>query len=234
MGMACFTLLISTCTKDDKNAISTFTSHVDLTGSTLAAHQAATVLRFSTNNGVTYDASAVLKVGEKYKVKVFDRTMDDYITSEYYSFDWSGSNPKPADATSEAPEFTLGADNKLSGVVIDKHCAFDPSSWTGAWGGDEVGACCAGTDPNTITQDTSNPNKFIMNNFWGDHVNAYIIFSPSTTAFDQVVTLPEQTTSEAGVASGSGTYDQCRGTFTIATTYKIGGSTYSWQYNFHR
>jgi hypothetical protein len=155
----------------------------------------------------------------------------------FYTLDWSLSNPPPNDAASETPEFTLQSPSAISVKVIDVHCDYTASSWTGVWKGDEVGTCCTGKDKNILTQDASNPNKLIMDNFWGDGVNAYIIFSPSTAStsyWNQIVTLPDQTTSEGGKASGTGTYDQCRGTFTINTTYVLGGKTYNFKYNFHR
>ncbi len=230
--VATFTLLFFTC-KSDEDKLVTLNSHIDLTGSSIEDDQAHTEMLFSTDGGTTWQSFGTLKAGTKYKVKLNDTNLG-LLTSDVYAFDWSESSPKPSDATSDTPEFTMATDNKVFVKVSDKHCPFDPSSWTGDWGGDEVGACCGGTDANTITQDSVDPNKFIMDNFWGDHVDAYIIFTPSTTPYDQVVELPEQITSENGTASGIGTYDQCQGTFSINTSYTIGGSTYEWVYNFHR
>lgn len=116
-------------------------------------------------------------------------------------------------------------------AVQPTYCAYSASSWLGAWTGH---ISYPEDDANTITVDPSNPNKFWMDNFWGDHVSAYIILTPSTNIFDQILTMPTQTTSEGGVGFGSGTYDQCAGKFTFNATYNIGGTVYKWTYNFHR
>ncbi len=122
---------------------------------------------------------------------------------------------------------------KLTYTVTD-YCSYNADQWKGTWGGDEVGACCGGTDTNVFTQDATNKNKFTMDNFWGDGVDAYVIFSPSTKPDEQIVTIPTQPTSEGGIASGVGTYNSCLETFTINTTYKLGGTTYVFLYIFHR
>ena len=228
-----FSLLFSTCSKDDPAR--TFTSQVDLRGTSVAADQINTFLLFSTDNGKTFVRAPLLQVGQSFQVKIMDNTAGIPLNAaNFFSADWSSSDPAPDNATSDTPQFTFSTTTKLSAKVVDLHCPFKSASWIGKWGGDEVGACCSGTDKNNIRVDASNPNKFIMDNFWGDGVDAYFLMKTSTTAYDQVVTIPTQTTSEGGVASGTGTYDQCRGTFTINTTYVIGGDTYNWQYNFHR
>lgn len=230
--MVCITLLLGMCTKTDKD-VYTFTSTVDLTGSTLSTDALNTVLVFSTDNGKTFEQfPTALQVGTKYQVALKNMTLGRNLTDpKVYAVDWSASNPKPNNPTSTTPEFTLSGSNSIKAILT---CPYNAATWTGVWGGDEVGACCGGTDKNNIIQDTSNPNKFIMDNFWGDHVSAYVIFSPSTDPNKQIVTMPTQTTADPGVASGTGTYDQCRGTFTINTTYVAFGGTYNWQYNFHR
>jgi hypothetical protein len=245
IAMAMIALLLVTCTKSDTNGVY-FAANIDLKSSSLPADadRASTNFYFSTDNGVTFTDAANLKVGQKYQVKVKANgcvsgckyaSPGEFLTkASFYSLDWSLSDPKPNSATADAPEFTLQSANTLSVKIVDVLCNYSAASWKGVWKGDEVGACCGGMDLNNITQDPSNPNKFIMDNFWGDGVNAYILLSPSTTYWDQIVTLPSQTTSEGGKASGTGTYDQCRGTFTINTTYVIGGKSYNWQYNFHR
>ncbi len=247
------TLLFATCTKLETISVNTniFGTAVDLSGSTLSADQLTSVVYFSTDNGATFVQYPVLQNGQKFMARVFDTklkggaglflrntisTKADSLTGmPFFTMDWSGSVPAPTSGgTTDTPEFTFNGANSITTKVTNTYCAFNPSSWTGVWGGDEVGACCGGTDKNNITQDSSNPNKFWMDNFWGDHVPAYIIFTPSTNFHDQVVTLPKQTTADPGVASGTGTYDQCSQTFTINTTYVAFGGTYVWQYNFHR
>ncbi|HMI68261.1 MAG TPA: hypothetical protein VK517_19605 [Cyclobacteriaceae bacterium] len=226
-------LLLVTCTKSDKNGVF-FAATIDLRNSSIAADRTQTSLYFSLDDGATFTDAQTLPVGQKYRVKVVDAKIKA-IFKPVYAVDWSASNPQPSDASSQTPEFTMQSSNTLSAIITgDPYCAFVPTVWTGAWGGDEVGSCCGGTDANILTQDATDPNKLIMDNFWGDHVDAYILFSASTPNGDQIVTIPEQTTSEGGTASGTGTYSQCYGTFTINTTYVLGASTYNWQYNFHR
>ena len=131
-------------------------------------------------------------------------------------------------------EFTAQESTSISLTITDHFCGFDLTAWAGTWKGDEVGKCCSGTDTNVFTQDSSNPNKFTMNNYWGDGVDVYIIFADATKVSQQTIIMPEQTTSEGGVASGTGIYDYCRGTFTVNTVYKIDGGTYAFAYNFHK
>ena len=227
------TSLLATCTKSDKNGVF-FAATIDLKNSSIAADRTQTSLYFSLDDGATFADAQNLQVGQKYRVRVVDAKINAAF-KPIYEVDWSASNPAPSDPSSQTPEFTMQSSNTLSAIITgEPYCAFIPASWTGAWGGDEVGSCCGGTDANTLTQDATDPNKLIMDNFWGDHVDAYILFSASTPNGDQIVTIPEQTTSEGGTASGTGTYSQCYGTFTINTTYVLGASTYNWQYNFHR
>ena len=234
-----FTLLMMTCTKDKDKVFSTLTSHVDLTESTLAADQASTALVFSTDGGTTYQNFANIKAGEKFKVQILDRNLGHNLkANDFYAFDWSASNPKPNDAASDSPEFTMSSgDNKLLVSVLDAHCPFVPSDFTGTWDSEEVpvpGGCnCSSTETQHIIQDSANPNKLIMDNFFGDGVGnatVYMIFSVSTTAKDQTIEVPEQVTEEGGTATGTGTYDQCRGTFTLHVHY----DQYEWIYIFTR
>jgi hypothetical protein len=234
-----FTLLMVTCTKNKDLVFATFTSRVDLTGSTLVNDQASTALLLSTDGGTTYQNFANITAGQKYMVQILDRNLGHNLkANDFYAFDWSASNPKPTDATSDSPEFTMSSgDNKLLVTVLDAHCAFVPSGFTGTWSSKEVpvpGGCnCSSTEPQHIIQDSANPNKLIMDNFFGDGVGnatVYMIFSVSTTAKDQIITVPEQTTQEGMKASGTGTYDQCRGKFTLHVHY----DQYEWIYEFTR
>jgi hypothetical protein len=235
-AMAVLMMLVAiSCTKD--SGFNSFGSSVDVTGSSLAKDQGEVILLFSTDKGATYTPNPTLSIGQGYKAIVIDRVSKAVLNGKnFFTIDWSTSKPAPSTpGISDTASFTFQATNNIAVTVTDKLCTYTPASWTGKWGGDEVGACCGGTDKNNITEDTTDPNKFIMDNFWGDGVDAYIIFAPSTTLATQTLTLPMQTTSEGGVASGTGTYDQCRGTFTINTTYDLPGvGTFNWQYNFHR
>lgn len=231
------TVLLS-CDNSDDNKISKFTSNVVVTNSAhfTKADTYLMTLKFSMDKGSTFVDFPVVKVGETYKVKVFNVAKSDVTVQNCFDVDWSASNPQPmnVDPLTGIAEFTMGTTNELHATVADHYSPLDVASLVGKWGGDEVGACCGGTDVNNLRQDPTNPNKLIMDNFWGDEVDAYIVFSPSTSLLDQIVTLPTQTTSEGGVASGIGTYEQCYQTFTLKTTYVLKGKTYNWQYNFHR
>jgi hypothetical protein len=223
---------------DDDEEVKTFSAVADISETSIADEKYNMVVVYSTDGGNTFVDYPVVKMGETYQAMVVHRTADgdiSMISGRCFAFDWSASDPQPTDAHRDKAEFVLGNNNALSVRIVDTdYGPFDPTLWTGHWIGDEDGDCCSSSDENNIRRDSSDPNKFIMDNFWGDHVDAYIVFQPSTNPNDQIVTLPEQTTSEGGVAKGTGTYDQCAGTFTLATSYTIGGDTYEFDYHFHR
>jgi hypothetical protein len=241
------------CSEDDDNEITHFTTKADVTNSyqysvfnseTSAVEKYHLVMLFSTDGGTTYAEYPAIKVGQNYKVKIVHRTSDGDLpvsTSDAcLKFDWSASNPAPTSATDgETAEFQMKSQNDIVAKISD-YKPYNAASWLGVWYGDEVGAGVGGTDKNTIRADATIPNKFIMNNYFADGVDVYFTLNPSTIATDQTLTIPEQTTSEGGVATGTGSYDQCRGTFTVNTTYKIdwgdgtGTHTYKWQYYFYR
>jgi len=230
------TLFLNSCDKND-DAINTFHALVDASKSSIADAKYQIVTVFSTDNGATFLDYPKVGKGGTYLAKAVNRTSDgdvDLTGDNCFDVDWSESDPQPTDPTADVAEFTLGSNNDIKAVVTNLYTPYNASSWVGDWIGIEDGACCSSEDPNTIRQDTSNPNKFIMDNFWGDGVDAYVIFSPSTNLDNQTVNMPTQTTSENGIASGAGTYDQCTGTFMIATSYKLGSTTYKWDYFFVR
>lgn len=242
--------LTGSCKKEDNGIPYTYSSQVIVAtnsrldnkpanSSTTVADKYSIELLFSSDNGVTFSETPMLTPGKSYKVKLHHQNWGTDLTkADSYDFDWSGSKPTPTgDATGETADFTLAGANNVVVKIRDKYCTYDPAVFTGVWKGDEVGSCCSGTDTNNITQDPSDHNKLIMDNFWGDGVDAYFILTPSTSSsqyYDQKIIMPTQTTSEGGVASGTGYYDICRSQFTIATTYVIGNKSYAWQYNFHK
>lgn len=128
--------------------------------------------------------------------------------------------------------------------TIPAYCAYNASSWTGSWTGVEGpsntncgGAYTGSNDALTIAVDPSKTNGFIISNWWGDGTAVKVKFqlNPSTNYFDQLVTLPGQTTSEGGVVSAAnGSYNQCTGVLTIPASYNIGGCTYNWTYKIHQ
>ena len=131
---------------------------------------------------------------------------------------------------------------KLTWAMTD-YCAYNAGTWGGQWFGDEVGTGVAsppGGD-NLGVFVALGPNKWQMDNFFGDGagVHAKIEFLPSTDPDTQIVQYLNDPglayqVNEEGKISGTGTYNQCLGTFSLATTYTIGTATYKWRYDFHR
>lgn len=122
-------------------------------------------------------------------------------------------NPELQNATVSVKETTdWGATKTFTmDVTIQPFCTYDPSSWAGDYSCNEPGY---GDYPVTFTQDTDDPNKFWIDNFWDYGGTPYYIFDPNS--FD--ITLPEQTISMGGsdyLVEGTGKYDQCAGTFYI-------------------
>lgn len=230
--------VVVSCDNDDDDRIKTFSAQVDAGNTTIIGpDKYNAIVLYSTDGGTTYKEYPVIKPGEAYKAKVIYEG-EDLTGDTCYKLDWSGSNPQPtAGANSDVADFVMEKNTELK-VVITDYVPYQAATWTGAWVGTEDGACCGGDDANTLTADPNDPNKIIMNNYWGDHVDVYMIFKPSTNAGDQIVTIPEQTTSEGGEASGTGTYDQCRNTFVIAAKYVIDvegdeePETFEWDYYF--
>jgi hypothetical protein len=215
------------------------------------------VLMFSTDDGASYTEYPKVSPGQKYKVKlhqgVFDQDLITDIDKKIYSpnnafdFDWSGSKPKPnGSATDNVAEFTLGGNNFTHVNVTDHHCDTNLTEFAdgSGWDGEEgtVVKNVSGTKSNIagssdiskFTVDPSNANRLWISNFFGDGaaVQAYLDFTTSTSYVDQIVTIPQQTTSEGGSLVGSGTYDQCRQKLVLNVAYSFGSTTYSWTYNF--
>ncbi len=233
-----FLILAVTVSCKDDEEIKTFNALVVVSDSKLVDDKYAMVTLYSTDGGQTFVDYPVVKPGDTYLVKVVDRTADGdvpIVLGNCFAIDWSGSNPVPTDPNAAVAEFVMQNDNALLGKVTDlSYAPFDASLWTGTFIGDEDGDCCSSHDTNVLRLDPSDPQKLIMDNFWGDGVDAYLVFAASTSKETQIVTIPEQTTSEGGIAKGTGTYDQCTKTFSLATSYEFGGDTYVFDYHFHR
>lgn len=135
---------------------------------------------------------------------------------------------------------------KLTWTML-KYCDYSELSWGGKWTGTEVGACCNSDDVNNFTKTA--PHTWSMDNFWGYKeagapyvpITATVVFTPSTNLSNQIVTFPAQNVTDPNGGNGSekilnspGTYDQCKGIFSIKTTYVFAGTNYVWVYNFHR
>lgn len=235
--LAGFAPMIVSC-DDDDDKIKTFSAQVDAGNATIIGpNKYEAIVLYSTDGGATYHEFPIIKPGEAYKAKVIYEG-EDLTADPCYKLDWSASDPAPIGAAnSDVADFVMQRDTELRVVIVD-YSPYQAGFWTGEWIGTEDGACCAGDDANTLRTDPDDPNKIIMDNYWGDHVDVYMIFKPSTNAGDQIVTIPEQTTSEGGIASGTGTYDQCRGTFVIHAKYEIDVEgdeeleTFEWDYYF--
>ena len=116
---------------------------------------------------------------------------------------------------------------KLVWAVVN-YCAYDESAWAGSYTANEIYASSAyGPYTVTLTPDPDVENRFWLDNFWDYGFVAYIDVTPSTNPEDQIVIFPEQTV-EGATLTGSGTYDQCTGTFKIQTVYDV----YEWRYEF--
>ncbi|MEJ0029460.1 MAG: hypothetical protein WDO15_03435 [Bacteroidota bacterium] len=238
------TFIIS-CKEDDGRIVNTFSAQAEATntsislitpptGGSLVNEKYKVIMMYSLDGGNTWVDYPLLKPGDSYKAKVVYRPPSgtvDLSTDACYHFDWSTSVPAPTSTSGDVADFVMQNDNAIAAIVSD-YTAYSAGTWTGAWIGTENGACCSGDDPQTMTADPADPNKITMDNWWADGVDVTIMFTPSTGTADQTISIPTQTTSENGVASGTGTYDQCRGVFTLAAKYVIGGKTYTWSYEF--
>jgi len=240
-------LLLATCNKStDFNPSASFGSGVDLTGSTLKSDQNHTSIYYSTDNGVTFTAYPVLKVGQKFQVKVSDdllnkgaglfltNTTADDKSAPFYSFDWSASTPAPSNATSDVAEFTYNGSNKILVKIIDMHCPTDLSKYMGGWNVDEgttvevdsAGVKIKGPTPGKylvgLSQDTHDAAKIWMSNVMGQGLNAYMNFTASSNYWDQKVTMPSQPIGvHGGTIAGTGKYDQCRMQLSLDVVYSF-------------
>src|SRR5260370_25941864 len=100
LGSAGFILLLATCKDKNKDSLSTLTTHATLAiGSTIEKHTYAFV--FSTDKGASYAEFASLKVGQPFQAKVLDKNQGIYLSSNAYTFDWTGSAPAPSDVATD-------------------------------------------------------------------------------------------------------------------------------------
>jgi hypothetical protein len=243
--LSCVLIIVAIACKDDTEGlgIHTFNALTDITNAAPLVdgeEKYNMIVQYSTDEGATFVDWPAVKKGDQYWAKVVVRDGGDVElkTTKCYALDWSGSTPAPDNVNGNLAQFTMQKDNALLGkVTYTNYTPFDRSFWLGDFTGDEHGKCCeGGHDDNTFREDPSNQNAIIMDNFWGDGVDAQIIFTSSTNADTQVVTIPAQTTSEGGsIAASTGTYDQCTQTMTFAAIpYTIGGKTYTFGYDIHR
>ncbi|MFZ6010219.1 MAG: hypothetical protein ACOYXT_07690 [Bacteroidota bacterium] len=108
---------------------------------------------------------------------------------------------------------------KLTWAMTD-YCSYNASSWLATFAATENRSTVYGPYDVTLTADPGgNPNRFFLSNFYdcGD-VLRYVDFAVSSDPATQVVTFPSQTTA-TGTVSGTGTYNQCLGSFSIEVTY---------------
>lgn len=106
---------------------------------------------------------------------------------------------------------------KLTYAMTD-YCSYVESFWAGNYNSTENRTTVYG--PYQVSLSSSGTaNRFNITNFYDCADNTYYLqFQSSTNPATQVVTFPSQTTVN-GTLSGTGTYNQCLGTFSIQTTY---------------
>lgn len=234
-------MAVTIACNNDSDKIKTFSALADITGSpslTAAKEKYNMTVMFSSDGGQTFTDWPAVAKGQTYLAKVVASDNAPIQPGSCYAVDWSGSTPEPNTVTGTTAEFTMGHDNALLAKITDTdYGPFDRSFWLGDFRGDESGDGNSHDDL-TFKADPSNPNAVIMSNFFGDGdaVTIQVVFTPSTSANNQVLTIPAQTTSEGGsVAATTGTYDQCSQTIKIASIkYTIGGGTADFGYSIHR
>ncbi len=113
--------------------------------------------------------------------------------------------------------------------TMTDYCTYNNTTWAGKT---YISVETPGsTEDNKLSvKDPLKPNRFTMDNWWGDGVDVYMDFAVSTNPATQTVTIPTQTTTENGVASGTGNYNQCLGTIGLTCKYVLGGATYNFNY----
>lgn len=114
-------------------------------------------------------------------------------------------------------------------------CPLDMTTWAGTYVSVEAPGS---TEDNKVTRDAdviNHPNRLHMDNFWGDGPgnDVYWDMLPSTSPFDQVINVPDQTSTEGGqvTQTAPGSYDQCTGSMVLKVAYTIGGATYKFTYS---
>jgi len=113
---------------------------------------------------------------------------------------------------------------------VTDFCPYE-ANWAGTYTANEIYASSVYGPYNvTFTKDVNNPNRYNFTNFWDYGLPAYVVFTPTADDPDgQIVEFPEQVV-DGETLTGTGTYDQCLGTFKIQTTYA--GS--EWRYEFKK
>ncbi len=230
IALAVSSFLISSCKEDDKE-IKGYSSVVVVANTSLQFDKFALVTKFSTDNGATFVDYPSLTVGQKYQVKVFNPatewiSQDEYLTTaNHYSFDWSSSNPKPVSGgTSDVAEFIASESNEVILNVSDA-CAFTVADWAGTYDAvEDYGSSTYGPYDLTLVQDSENPNKFFLDNFYDSGLDPYIVFNGEAGT----VTFPEQETGGKPITGASGVYKQCTGEIVFSLVFDSG--TTHWHY----
>ncbi|MDJ1501909.1 hypothetical protein [Xanthocytophaga agilis] len=219
-------LALSSCKDDDDDKIKTYSSLVEVTNSSLQFDKYNMNLLFSVDGGQTFVDYPLIKPGQKYQVKVHNSGSDwfsagaDLTTDDHYTFDWSGSDPKPVGTgDSGVAEFVAGKNNSVLLKVSDA-CPYSASDWAGTYSASEDGG---NAYPVTLTADPSVPNRFVLDNFYDSELTAYIDFDPTTGT----VKFPNQTTGGEDITASSGVYKSCTGEIIIKLHFDGGDWYYS-------
>jgi hypothetical protein len=216
--------VIVSCKDDDGDKIKQFSAQVEATNSSMYEDKYNTLVVFSTDGGKTWVDYPMLKPGDAYKAKVIYRPASGFGEQDLtggdacYVIDWSQSTPGATGATNaDMADFVMTSNSALI-VNVSDFKAYNASSWAGKWYGVEDGTIKF-TDVNAFAQDPANPNKFILDNYWGIGDEVAIVFNPATTWGAQTVTFPKQVSSLGMSVEGTGRYDQCRGIIDIDSRY---------------
>jgi len=115
-------------------------------------------------------------------------------------------------------------------TIGNDDCVYDAEEWEGNFSAVESYPADGYVSPAydiSFEQDAVDPNRFNTDNFWGSHLNAYIVFDPNS----REVTFPTQSDGAGGEISGTGTYRQCSGILEFMVDYTDGdGNQYKFKY----
>lgn len=109
------------CSEDDSDKITHFSSLVDVSSSSVSADKYNMVTVFSTDGGTTFVDFPKVSKGQQYLVKVVNNASETDATSENcFILDWSGSNPQPSSVDNNGvATFTMSSTNDILAKVTN-------------------------------------------------------------------------------------------------------------------